>query len=504
LNIRNVIAPRPTKIAIAAMGGQGGGVLANWIVDLAETGGYLAQMTSVPGVAQRSGTTIYYIEIFPLSGVEGGAKEPVMALLPSPGDVDIVIASELVEAGRSVIRGIVTPDRTTLITSSHRDYAMDEKTAMGDARVDAQNVHESLREASKRLIQFDMAALAEKTDSIISSVLFGALARTQALPFTREAHEGTIRRSGVGVDASLRGFAAGYEGSPEESASPAPAAVAPRTPSPEVMALLKRVEERLPGPARSIITQGVRRLLDYQDPLYASEYLDRLEWMHVIDAGQGGANRGFKLTEEVARYLALWMTYEDTIRVADLKTRASRFARVRDEMRAGPDQIVYITEFMHPRVEEFCDTLPYALGSLVLRTPWLRRFVALFCSRRRVRTSSLGGFLLLYLISALKPWRRGTYRYRLERARIAEWLELIGQHAVEDYALAVEIAECQRLVKGYGETHERGLRNFQRIVGVLDAIRKAPDPAKCVRELRAAALADETGKTLSEMLPKAA
>ncbi|MEM1161566.1 MAG: 2-oxoacid:acceptor oxidoreductase family protein, partial [Pseudomonadota bacterium] len=92
-----------------AVGGQGGGVLANWIVDLAERGGYAAQMTSVAGVAQRTGATIYYIEMAPR-----GSHQPVFALAPSPADVDILIASELMEAGRAVMRGFVTPDRTTL------------------------------------------------------------------------------------------------------------------------------------------------------------------------------------------------------------------------------------------------------------------------------------------------------------------------------------------------------------------------------------------------------
>jgi indolepyruvate ferredoxin oxidoreductase, beta subunit len=51
--------PRSIRIAILAMGGEGGGVLADWIVDMGEENGYLAQMTSVPGVAQRTGATIY-------------------------------------------------------------------------------------------------------------------------------------------------------------------------------------------------------------------------------------------------------------------------------------------------------------------------------------------------------------------------------------------------------------------------------------------------------------
>jgi len=130
-------AVRPIGIAILAMGGEGGGVLADWIVDLAEHQGYPAQSTSVPGVAQRTGTTVYYVEFFP-QAPSGAARvvAPVLSLMPVPGDVDIVIASELMEMGRAVQRGLVTPDKTTLIASTNRVYSMTEKSAMGDGRVD--------------------------------------------------------------------------------------------------------------------------------------------------------------------------------------------------------------------------------------------------------------------------------------------------------------------------------------------------------------------------------
>src|SRR5215212_2278825 len=87
--------PRAITVAILAMGGEGGGVLSDWIVDLAEHSGYCAQTTSVPGVAQRTGSTIYYVEIFPEAPVRAAGKLPVLALMPVPGEVDIVIASEL-------------------------------------------------------------------------------------------------------------------------------------------------------------------------------------------------------------------------------------------------------------------------------------------------------------------------------------------------------------------------------------------------------------------------
>ena len=127
---------QPIKIAILAMGGEGGGVLADWIVDMGEVNGYIAQTTSVPGVAQRTGATIYYVELYPDAQAHADGGQPVLALMPLPGDVDVVLASELMEAGRAVQRGLVTRDRTTLIASTHRAFSIAEKSAMGDGRVD--------------------------------------------------------------------------------------------------------------------------------------------------------------------------------------------------------------------------------------------------------------------------------------------------------------------------------------------------------------------------------
>src|SRR5918995_1985030 len=142
-------APRPITIAILAMGGEGGGVLAEWIVDVAEHAGYIAQMTSVPGVAQRTGATNYYVELFPKSGTQSNTRAPVLGLTPVPGDVDIVIASELMEAGRAVQRGLVTPDRTTFIVSTNRVYAMTERIALADGRVDSTALLEGCKAAAK-------------------------------------------------------------------------------------------------------------------------------------------------------------------------------------------------------------------------------------------------------------------------------------------------------------------------------------------------------------------
>ena len=509
-------AAQPIKIAILAMGGEGGGVLADWIVSLGEHNGHIAQTTSVPGVAQRTGATIYYVELFPRAAALAAGADPVLALMPLPGDVDVVLASELMEAGRAVQRGLVTPDRTTLVASTHRVYAIAEKVVMGDGRSDAAALLAQARAAAQRFVGYDMAQAAESSGSVISAVLFGALAGTRVLPFDRGQFEATIRSGGVGVNASLAAFAAAYErgvsgdaeGLKASAAVPASAAPAvPRAGHPRVQALLDQAGSTYRGEALAIVIEGLRRLIDYQDPDYAALYLERLAAVHAIEAQAVAKQRdgsAQSLTTEVARHLALWMSYEDTIRVADLKIRGSRFERVRDEVRAEPDQLLAINEYMHPRLQEIADTLPAGLGRWLLQSGWPRRVVERLASKGRVvRTSSLRGHLLLACLAGLRRWRRRTLRYAAEQQRIEAWLADICAAAARDVALATEIARCQRLVKGYGDTHERGLRNYAtlRATWQSGARRIA---AGTVAALRDAALADEQGSALRLALQRLA
>jgi indolepyruvate ferredoxin oxidoreductase beta subunit len=485
--------PRPLSVAIAALGGQGGGVLADWLVAVAELHGWIVQATSVPGVAQRTGTTVYYVEMSPPPSTPG--RKPVLALMPVSGDVDLVVAAELMEAGRAVVRGIVTPDRTTTVASTHRIYGITEKSAMGDGIVDANAVYAALQARSKRLITFDMQALADEHGSVISSVLFGAIAASAVLPFPRALYEQAITQSGVAVKTNLAGFAAGFERA--LARSPNTTLVPPSTgPTTEHGRKLdERIKGEFPAHLHGLLQEGVKRLLDYQDIGYARLYLDRLK--EIRDGGS------YALTAAVARHLALWMSYEDTIRVADLKTRGTRFSRVREEVRAQAEQIVYMTEFMHPRFDEVCETLPAGLGGRLLASGRARRwFAPLFRKGRHIQTAHVGGFLLLYTVARLRRWRRGTLRYRLEQQRIGEWLDQIKSLAAQPggYDAAVEFAECQRLVKGYSDTHERGLRNYTAVTDAVRRLADRPDLAAIIKRLRTAALADEDGKQLKAAL----
>ena len=489
------MATQPIKIAILAMGGEGGGVLADWIVDLGEHNGYIAQTTSVPGVAQRTGATIYYVELYPAAQAAQDGGEPVLALMPLPGDVDVVLASELMEAGRALQRGLVTPARTTLIASTHRVYSIAEKIAMGDGRVSSVALLAQARKAARTFVQFDMAEAAERAGSVISAVLLGALAASGVLPFSRAQFEDTIRRGGVGVEASLRALARAHEPPEPALSEPVAAAPAPQPRDPVVAALLQRAQAEFPVDARPLIVEGLRRLIDYQDPAYAALYLDRLAGVQALPGASSGP-----LLRDAARHLALWMSYEDTIRVADLKTRKSRFERVRGEVRVQAGQQLAINEFMHPRIEEICETLPAALGRWLARPHAVHRFVARFTrSGRTITTSSLGGYLQLWGLSRLRAWRRATLRFQLETQRIEEWLGHIATAAHRNPALAVEVVLCQRLVKGYSDTHARGLANYQTLMAAVQRAGATLAPAT-VRELREAALADEHGKQLRAAL----
>jgi len=498
---------RPISIAILAMGGEGGGVLADWIVDLAETNRYIAQLTSVPGVAQRTGATIYYIEIYPHAGIGDPEHEPVLALMPVPGDVDIVIASELMEAGRAIQRGLITPDRTTLIASTNRVFAMTEKIALADGRVDSEKLVEACGSAAKIMHAFDMAAIAEATGSVISAVLFGAIAGAGVLPFPRPAFEAAIKRGGKGIQASLAAFTAGYEAVKDGAATAkTPAINLPpptldgqdsdetptKAPPPRTIpAALLRETEKFPASARDIIRAGIERTADYQDLSYAHLYLDRLAPLAARD-------RDGQLTAETARQLALGMTYEDTIRVAELKIRPSRFERVREEVRIANDQILEIAEFVHPRTQEVIDTLPAPLGRFILNTGWARRLIDRMTRKGRVvRTTTVRGFLLLYMVASLKPLRPRSLRYQAEQAHLEAWRATILRIAETRYDLAVEVAAARNLVKGYGETHERGRARLETLMRLLPRLSQRTDGGAQLAMLRKAAQADDTGAALN-------
>jgi indolepyruvate ferredoxin oxidoreductase, beta subunit len=494
---------KPLSVAILAMGGQGGGVLAQWIVEVAEANGWYAQSTSVPGVAQRTGATLYYIEMLP----PRGDVAPVLALMPTPGDVDVVIAAELMEAGRSILRGLATPEKTVLITSTHRAYAVSEKEKPGEAIGDPRAVNAAADVAAKRIISFDMDRVARAHGTVVSSPILGALAGAGVLPFVRGTFEQVIGDKGKGVAASLKGFDAGFA---LASANELPevriknevvSAIIPETlGSAQLDAQLTRLRA-LPLSAQSLALAGFKRVIDFQDIRYGVEYLDRLDALKALDEKAGGGAKDYAFLTAAAKHLANAMAYDDVIGVADLKTRSTRFSRIAKEMKASGNEPIYFTEFMHPRAEELVSLLPRRLGSWISARPSLMtRIDRIFNRGRHLQTAKLGGFLQLYALSGLRRFRRRLLRHARETAHVDAWLTLATHHLAKNYDLARGIISTRRLIKGYSDTHARGISKFDRVLSAVPLLAAREDAGEWMDRLISAALKDEDGTVLDGAL----
>ncbi|WP_300303265.1 indolepyruvate oxidoreductase subunit beta family protein [Ferrovibrio sp.] len=489
---------RPITLAVLAMGGQGGGVLADWIIEVAEEQGWYAQGSSVPGVAQRTGATVYYIEMLPARD----GKPPVLSLIPTRGDVDIVLAAEFVEAGRSMLQGLVTPDRTALIASTHRVFAVLEKQLPGDGVIDSNTILDATGIAAKKAILFDMQALAERAGSHISATMLGALAGSGLLPFPKEAFLHVIGGDHRASQANLDAFEGGYSQAKEpipyvveghvKTMASLPASVG----VPVLDDLLQRIRRDFPEAVHSMLYAGVKRLTDYQDVAYAHEYLSRVAKLCELDPHASEWQQE-SLTFAAAKYIAVAMSYDDVIRVADLKTRSTRVGRIDREVGKKSDQLMYLTEFMHPRMEEIAGTMPAALGAWIESKPKLFQWLDKLVNRgRRVQTGTVFWFMTLYLVSALKPIRRRLLRHRNEQLHIANWLQVAHDVVWTDYDLAVEVLATRQLVKGYSDTHARGNSKFDKLMAIVPFLVGKPDASGWLRRLRTAALADEDGKAL--------
>jgi len=405
------------------------------------------------------------------------------------------------EAGRAVAGGFVTPDRTMTIASTGRSYLVVEKMAMGDGRYDRDRLVSAVEKNSRKALLLDVEAVARESGAMINAVMLGAIAGAEALPIPAAAFEAAIRADGKAIDANLRGFRAGFAAARAGSRRPADPVKRQHAP----VASLAELESEIavmPDRARAVMTEGVRRLAAYQDPAYARLYLDRLKPIVAADAAAAADGR---VVAETARHLAVRMSYEDVIRVAQAKIDPARFGRIARDMGLKPDQTYSITEFLKPGVEEFCSILP----------PWLARRISGFAERHPVlgrahwgmaiTTSSISGYLRFFVLAKLRRFRPLTFRFEQEQRAIEAWLGLIA-HAVPLSAdLAVEIAECARLIKGYGDTYKRGNGNYCLIVAQLIEpalagrmpVRQAID---AIASARTAALLDPDGEALSKCL----
>ena len=497
------MAARPISVLICALGGEGGGVLAEWLADAARVAGFAAQATSIPGVAQRTGATTYFFEIFPVPLAQLNGRRPVFSLNPIPGALDVVIASELLEAARCASNGLPSPERTLFITSSSRTLTVNERSHLGDGRLDNAALLSLVQSVSRAHQVLDMQRIAQEQGTVVSAVMFGALAGSGVLPFERQVCIEVIGSGGRGAEASVRGFDAAWQAVSSARAAAdsvqqqVAQAMRPATHAPELAGF--------PSETLDLLSLGLERMHDYQDAAYGKLYVSRMR--EVLDAEHRAdphAQHGRTVTREMARWLALWMAFDDIIRVADLKSRASRSQRVRREVKAGDDDVIAVYDHFKPGMPEIAAMLPRALAVRLL--DWDRQRVAEgkapWAMPVKLASHTVLGTLALRLLALMKLARRFSSRYAQEQQLIAEWLGAVLDGLKEDWRLGHELAQCGRLIKGYGSTNERGRDNLLHILRHLapPAQGTADTRADAIRRAREAALADEGGKQLDRVL----
>ncbi|MDM0037815.1 indolepyruvate oxidoreductase subunit beta family protein [Variovorax sp. J22G21] len=512
---------QPISLLVCALGGEGGGVLTEWLVDIARHAGYAAQSTSIPGVAQRTGATTYYVEVFPVPLAQLGGRRPVFSLSPVPGTLDAIVSSELLETARQIGNGMSGPQRTLVITSSSRTLTTAERMQPGDGRADAQRLLDTVKSFSREHHVFDMGTMAREAGTVVSAVMLGAIAGSGLFPFPRKAYEAVVRGRDTAapeqVDkmaaASLRGFARAFDAvsAPRAQAALVTSLLSNQEPSaPVPQPLPPDVAQAFPLPVHAMLALGHARLLDYQDAGYAALYVARLQQVLAAEraADPAGAN-GFAVTREMARWLALWMAFDDIVRVAELKSRASRTLRVHTEVKAGADDIVKVYDHFKPGAAEFAALLPRAPAQRV--TAWDRarqaRGRAPWALPLKVGSHSVFGMLSLRVLASLRWLRKRGSRFAEEQALIERWLAAVVAGTRTDWRLGHEIALCGRLIKGYGATLERGKANLLHVIDHL-ATAPLPDGAPTVRATaiaaaRSAALADDAGIALDAVLQRA-
>ena len=376
---------------------------------------------------------------------------------------------------------------------------------MGDGRYDTGRLTKAIETHARRHLLFDMAAVAKDTGAMINAVMLGALAAAGVLPIPAEAFEDAIRADGKAVEANLRGFRAGLAAATSAAARAADDGKRRHGAVRSVAALEAEANAIMPASAIEIVVEGLRRTAAYQDAAYAGLYLDRLK---AICEADDRADAGGRLIRETARHLAVRMTFEDVIRVAEAKIAPERFARIRAGARASRTA---------SRSASSSSSSPGSRRCARCCPPGSRSACSRWAERRgwrphwgmEIESTALTGYLRFWALARLKRFRPRGHRYAQEQAAIEAWLALIVEAAQLSADVAIEVAECARLIKGYGDTWQRGSANYRTIEAQV--IRPAlagriarNQAADAIASARTAALVDPEGDGLAKCLAEIA
>ena len=235
--------------------------------------------------------------------------------------------------------------------------------------------------------------------------------------------------------------------------------------------------DRLPDAVAPVVSDAIHMLIDYQGNAYAKLYVTRLRRF----VGRRDVNDA--MLGEIARLMAMRMSYQDPIQVAQLKLA---------ELEAGGAPSHDVRRF---RFDELIGALPAVVAEPVLDTfEWLGWEV-----RRRVpirfSTRSRFGIRRLKIEAGLRRWRLFSVRYAKERAWVERWLHMIDRSLTKQPRAASAMVQTATMVQGYGDAYRQALADWHAIIDGLakptfDGVLPLPDLAAAVAEARAAVTPD--------------
>jgi hypothetical protein len=241
------------------------------------------------------------------------------------------------------------------------------------------------------------------------------------------------------------------------------------------------IPEGLPEAATAIVSDGIHRLIDYQGASYAQLYVDRVRRF----VGRSDVDQA--MLSDIARLMALRMSYEDPIRLAQLKL--AEYEAVGGHPRALPADDV--GKF---RLDELIGALPAIAAEPVLDAlEWVgwthKRIPIRFSARSRF------GIRRLRIEAGLRRWRLFSVRYTNERAWVERWLHMIGRSLVKQPKAANAIVQTATMIEGHGAVYRQGLSDWHAIIDGLakptfDGVLPLADLGAAIAQARAAALPD--------------
>lgn len=446
------------RILIPSVGGMGVGVFVEWLSSAVISTGLTPAVLNLPGVSQRTGRTLSYIEIQERDDVP-------FSPFPEKGGLDLIISQDFLELLRILKEGYGGKD-CSILGTTYRYYTTFEKLSLKKDVYTYDN-YKGLIEANSRdhiVVDIHRAGISDFNNAH----LLGLLSASGYLPvLERESYEEAIRSVGIEVERNLNDFALG-RGLPERIKQ-----VASREEyrgdgfaDDEIGEAILKLGSLYGKDVTDVLREAAAQLEQYQDREYVRLFLDRVKDLHTyIRETAEDVNGDGGLMREFVRVLAVRMMYEDIIRVAERKVSRERFDRIKKLYRIGEKDVFRIRDFFSPDLDELYGILPYSAGRIIDKIFSRRRL----SWRSTIDTSHISGFLLLKLLAGLKFLRRRSFRYGKENGLIEKYIRHVKTRYLIDPDSAVLAARGGAIVRGYGKVRRDMTEKWEEFANLPDS-----------------------------------